>query len=127
MEKTALVNIEIERGAELLYILDRAGLQLNVALWVILPEYEDWRLVLTARQFDKIATRAAYKLVHEALDTAGFGVEKTPPIMIMPMSNPFIKALRRTFGKARSVDGMRFGGQMIGDRFIEDAYAYRIS
>lgn len=26
-----------------------------------------------------------------------------------------------------SAKGMRLGGQMIGDRFIEDAYVYRIS
>jgi hypothetical protein len=31
------------------------------------------------------------------------------------------------FGKANSVEGMRLGGQMIGDRFLEDAYLYRIS
>jgi len=30
-------------------------------------------------------------------------------------------------GKSKSVDGMRQGGQTFGDRFVEDAYAYRIS
>jgi len=25
------------------------------------------------------------------------------------------------------VEGMRLGGQLVGDRFIEDGYAYRIS
>jgi hypothetical protein len=47
--------------------------------------------------------------------------------MILPMSDPFIKGLRSIFGKAKSVEGMRLGGQLIGDRFIEDAYVYRIS
>jgi hypothetical protein len=35
--------------------------------------------------------------------------------------------LRRIFAKTKSVEGMRLGGQMIGDRFIEDAWVYRIS
>ncbi len=43
------------------------------------------------------------------------------------MTDPFIKGLRKMFGKAKSVEGMRLGLQTIGGRFIEDAYVYRIS
>jgi hypothetical protein len=42
------------------------------------------------------------------------------------MSDPFIRALRRILAKAKSVEGMRLGGQLIGDRFVEDALVYRI-
>ena len=47
--------------------------------------------------------------------------------MILPLTDRSIKALRRIFAKAKNVEGMRLGGQMIGDRFVEDAYVYRIS
>ena len=47
--------------------------------------------------------------------------------MILSMNDRFIRELRRIFGKAKSVDGMRIGRQMIGDRFVEDAYMYRVS
>lgn len=53
--------------------------------------------------------------------------EIKPVVMILPMTDPFIKGLRRIFGKTKNVEGMRRGGQMIGDRFIEDAFVYRIS
>jgi hypothetical protein len=53
--------------------------------------------------------------------------QNKPVVMILPMKDPFIKVLRRIFGKTKSVDGMRLGGQMIGDRFVEDGYLYRIS
>jgi hypothetical protein len=43
------------------------------------------------------------------------------------MADPFIKSLRRMFGKTKSVEGMRLGLQTIGDRFVEDAFVYRIS
>jgi len=66
-------------------------------------------------------------LLHKALDAAGFAVEKTPPILILPMDDPFIKALRRLFGKTRSVEGMILSGQSIGNRFLEEGYVYRIS
>ena len=44
----------------------------------------------------------------------------------MKMSDPFVRALRRVFAKTKSVEGMRLGGQQIGDRFVDDALVYRI-
>jgi hypothetical protein len=66
-------------------------------------------------------------LLHDALEDAGFTLEQTPPVVILHASDPFIRSLRKIFGKTSSVDGMRLSGQTFGDRFIEDAYAYRIS
>jgi hypothetical protein len=127
MDKAALVNIDVQRGAEILDALEGANVRVGVALWAYLSEYEDWRLVVSARRFDAMDLRDAYGLIHDRLEEAGVTLEKTPPVMILPMSDPFIRELRRIFGKARSVDGMRLGGQMIGDRFVQDAYVYRIS
>ena len=122
-----MVSPDIERGSELLDALERAKLKVGVALWAYSSEYEDWRLVVSARQFDSLDIRDAYRLLHNSLAAAGFTPEKTPPVMILPMAEPFIRELRQLFGKTRSVEGMRLGGQMIGDRFVQDAYVYRIS
>ena len=127
MDKTALVNIDIGRGAEVVDILDRAKIRPRVAMWAHLSEYEDWRLVVAAREFDALELRAAYRLLNDSLNAGGMTAQKKPVVMIFTMTDPFIKGLRRIFGKAKSVEGMRLGGQMIGDRFIEDAFVYRIS
>jgi len=127
MDKTAIVSIDIDRGSELLRILDRAKIHVAVALWMFSSEYEDWRLVVAGRQFDTIDLREAYRLINDSLAKAGFTPGRTPPIMILPMADAFIKSLRRIFGKAKSVEGLRLGGQMIGDRFVQDAYVYRVS
>jgi len=127
MDKTALVSLDIERGREVLDALEHAKLRVAIVLWVYLPEYEDWRLVLSARQFDSLDPREAYRRLHDSLAVAGLTAEKTPPVMILPMTDPFIRELRRLSGKTKSVEGKRLGGQMIGDRFVEDAYVYRIS
>lgn len=127
MDKAAMVSIDISRGAELIDALELAKLKISVALWAYLSEYEDWRLVVSARQFDSLDLREAYRLVHDSIAVKGFTPERTPPIMILPMTDPFIRELRRVFGKTKSAEGMRLGGQMIGDRFVEDAYVYRIS
>jgi hypothetical protein len=127
MDKSALVSIEVDRGAEILNILDRAELKISVAIFAHLSEYEIWRLVLAGSQFDGPRLRDAYRLLHKALDAAEFPLEKTPPLLILPMDDPFIRALRRLFGKSRSVEGMILGGQSIGNRFLEEGFVYRIT
>src|SRR5579872_3491427 len=127
MDKTALVSIDLDMGSELLQALDRAGLRVQVALWANLAEYQDWRLILSARKLDSVGIREGYRLLYESLAGGGFigfTAANTPSIMILPISDPFIKGLRSIFGKAKNVEGMRLGGQLIGDRFIEDAYVY---
>ena len=127
MDKTALVGFEVDRGAKILNILDQAGLRVRVAMWAFLGEYDEWRLVLSAPEFDDGMLQDAYGLLHKALNGAHFPLELTPTVVILRTTDPFIKALRKMLGRAKSVEGMRLGGQMIGDRYLDDAYVYRIS
>lgn len=127
MVKTALVGLDIDKGARILRILDDANLDIKVALWAYLGDYEDWRIVLASRKFDSVGHWDSYGVLHKALGKAGISLEETPSVVILGMNDPFIKTLRRIFGKAKSVAGMRLGLQSIGNRFLEDAYVYRIS
>jgi len=127
MDKTLLVSIDLEMGTEILRILDEAGLKVRVALWANLEEYADWRLLISSRRLATDGLLDAYRQVNSALHAAGFPMEKKPAIMILPMTDPFIKELRRIFAKARTVEGMRLGGQSIGGRWVEDAFVYRIT
>ena len=127
MAKEAMVSIDISRAAEIVETLERANVKVGVALWMFLSEYEDWRFVVAARQFDSPDPREAYRLFHDSLTAAGLKPQEIPAVLILPTADPFIRELRRIFGKAKSVEGMRLGGQEIGGRFVEDAYAYRIS
>jgi hypothetical protein len=94
-------------------------------MWLRTPEYEDWRFVLSSRVLDGIEPVAAYGRVHDELGKVGFLLESTPPLLLLKTRDPFIRELRLIFGK-KSVEGMRLGGQTLGDRFIEDAIVYRI-
>jgi len=127
MGQALLVSVDIPMGAEILRALDVAGLNVKVAAWMVLPEYEDWRIILASSAFDKAGTLKTFRLIREALDAAGIPIERRPIFVPLRLTDPTIRELRRIFGKAKSVEGMRLGGQMIGDRFIEDGYAYRIS
>ncbi len=127
MDKAVLVSAELTNGDKILEILDRSGLVVNVALWLHATEYDDWRFVLSSPRLDRAKPAEAYGLVHDALETNGFLLEHTPPLLIFRMSDPFIKSLRKMFGKTMAVEGMRLGKQTIGNRFVEDALVYRIT
>ena len=126
MAQALLVNIDLSIGSEILRILDDAGIKVSVAAWIVVEEYGDWRLLLSSRQLGP-SLLEAYGLVNDALRAAGFPIEKKPSILILPMTDSTVRALRRIFGKAKTVAGMRLGGQQIGKRWVEDAYVYRIS
>jgi hypothetical protein len=125
MDKATLVSIDLDQGEEVLKILDGAELRIKVALWLFSPDHDDWRLVLASRYLDE--SRHEYRLVNEALRKAGFPIAKKPLIWVMPMNDPFIRELRKRYGKAKDVEGMRLGLQTIGYWFVEDGYVYRIS
>ena len=116
MAKTILVGPDIEKGARILRILDDAGLRVTVALWAFLPDYEDWRLILSGRKFDAASLKGGYELFHDTLDAAGFSLEETPIVGIFRSSDSFIRSLRK-LGKTKSADGMRLGGRNLRGSF----------
>jgi hypothetical protein len=111
---------------EIVHALDCASLSISVAMWLYLSEYEDWRFLLASRRLDAAKGSSPYRLVRDALAASGITLERTPTLLILEMYDPFIRALRRMFAKTKNVEGMRLGGQLIGDRFVEDALVYRI-
>jgi hypothetical protein len=125
MDKTALVGMDLEKGSRVLEILDAAGLEVHVALWAFLDDYEDWRFVLSSRKFDAADIRKAYGLYHAALEKAGMDYEETPFTMILGPNDLFIRALRKKFGKDKRVEGTRIYSQRFGDRFAQQGYVYR--
>jgi hypothetical protein len=126
MDKVALVNFDIENGKEVIDALDRDGKAPNVALWAKLPEYEDWRLVIASDRLRQSGSLYGYSQINSAMDKARIPINRRPKISMRPMNKPFIKALREIFGKAADVYGMRLGGQVIGDQYLEDGFVYRI-
>jgi hypothetical protein len=126
MDKATLVETDFAMGSRMLEILDQAGVRVDVALWLRVPDYEDWRFALASRELDHAERSAGYGMLHDALDQGGFMLENTPSLLIFRTSDPFIRALRRIFKGVKSVEGTRLGGQTIGGRFIEDGVVYRI-
>jgi hypothetical protein len=126
MDAATLVNFDIENGQKVIDALDRDGKTPNVALWAKIPDYEDWRLVIASDRLDQSSPLSGYTEINEALKRAGFPFRRKPTISLRSMDKPFIQALRSVFASTADTYGMRLGGQTFGDKYIEDAFVYRI-
>lgn len=125
MAHPALVGVDVLQGERVVRLLEDEGIKLSLALWLLTDEYADWRFVLAAKELDPLTPFAQVKLIQDVLRKS-IAVEQMPTLSIMNTQHPFARSLHKLFGKAKSVKGMRLGGQLIGDRFIEDAFVYRI-
>jgi hypothetical protein len=123
---TSLVNFDIELGKDVIAALDQGGKSPKVALWAKLPDYENWRLIIASDSLDQSSPRSGYSEINEAMDKAKIPIHKQPAIFLRPMNSPLIRALRSTFASAGDTYGMRLGGQKFGDKYLEDAFVYRI-
>jgi hypothetical protein len=121
-----LITFDIEDGEKVVDALDKAGKAPNVALWAILPDYEDWRLVIASELLDQTSSFAGYPEINEAIRKAGIPTHRQPTIFLLPMNNPMIQGLRNAYGSMGDNLGMRLGGQKFGDKYLEDAVVYRI-
>lgn len=54
MDKALLVKIDLEKGGDILKMFDDAGLNVKVALWAYLSEYEDLRFIVASRNSMKL-------------------------------------------------------------------------
>ena len=126
MGTPTLISFDIENGERVLDALDKAGKAPNVALWAILPDYEDWRLVIASELLDQSSTRAGYSEIIEAIRNAGIPPHRQPTIFMRPMNDPMIQDLRKSYTSMSDNYGMRLGGQKFGDKYLEDAVVYRI-
>ena len=126
MDRATLVAFDVKLGEGVIAALERVGYKPNVALWAVLEEYGDARLVIASRKLDQKSLLKANGEVLDALRREQLDFHRLPTILVLRMTDKFIQALRSTFGKAKDVRGMRLGNQMIGDRYLEEGYVYRI-
>ncbi len=126
MVKTTLVGPDLPLADEILRALDEAKFPITVAMWLFEKERDKWSLVIATPLYDQLGAQKAYLRLIKILSAEGPVALSDLPIRLESVRRPMIKALRKIFGKAASVNGMRLGLQSVGGAWIDDAYIYRI-
>ncbi|MGH2583347.1 MAG: hypothetical protein ACRDJE_00360 [Dehalococcoidia bacterium] len=126
MVTTALVDEKIRGGQRLLEVLDKNKIQVDVALWLLDPNSESWRLVLASRQLENLGPGQAYRAIQSILRSSDIPGVELREISVRPPSSQLIKALRATISSGRDATRMHLSGNIINGVYIDDAYIYRV-
>ena len=107
MDQAVLVGLDIEMGQRVIDALDREGFPPEVAIWAMLPQYENWRFVLSSSRI------ARYEELIPLLRNAGVMPGARPGIDLRGADDPFITELRKKYAGQEEILGHRLGSQYL--------------
>jgi hypothetical protein len=125
MAKKVLVDADVQLGEKILASLDAAKFPISVALWT-LTEEDGWKFVIGTPLYGKEGPGEAHRRLIVALRRDDPESRDFDDVQLKTNRDPFVRELRRLFGKAASVKGMRLGGRYIGGVWLDDAVVYRV-
>jgi hypothetical protein len=127
MDKTALVEKDIQEGKGLIEALDKADFQVEAAIWFYLTDSGEWRLLIASPFVEKNGPKKAYSFIQAVL------AQLSPPsgislkdISVLSPKHHLISLLRIAIRTGPGISGIRFTRNVINNTLIEDAYIYRI-
>lgn len=125
--KEQLTDSMIRFGAELTAKLDALGVPVVAAMWVFVPEANEWRLFFASPEVNIEGPRSVYKKIQTAV--AEIGVENAIPfsmIGVLDANADLVRLLKVAVPTGPSVIGrLRFSRNVINGHFIDDALIYR--
>jgi len=129
MVAKSLTDQMIKAGAALVDSLDKRGLSPDAALWLYLPDQEQWRLVLAEVKLSRQGPRVLYQIINEAL-RAGEAESQDLSLDAIGLArpdSPLIQLLLSAIRTDRGISGIRFTNNVINGTVIDDAYIYRLT
>lgn len=127
MDKTILVDKNIEDGKALIQALDAKSLAIKAALWLFSSENNEWRLVIASPYVDKNGPRETYKFIQKTLKALPEVSLSLNDIFVMSPKNKLIELISTAIHTGNKIEGIRFTNNVIDNTLIEDAFIYRAS
>ncbi|OHB80045.1 MAG: hypothetical protein A2Z25_06365 [Planctomycetes bacterium RBG_16_55_9] len=128
MGKATLVDRDMQAGEALLKKLDEDKFKIKAALWLYMPDPEEWRLVLASPIVDTDGPIKAYEKVQSELqELDGRSELSLQNIALVSPHDKLIMALKTTIKTGKEISHIRLTGNVINGVFIEDAYIYRLT
>jgi hypothetical protein len=127
--KEQLTDAMIDAGAELTSKLDEIGLPITAALWLFMPEVNEWRLLFASVEVATKGPREVYDKIRLAIDQLKDKAASAPlsSIGLMDADADLVRLLRVAARTAPGVNRIRFSKNVINGHFIDDALIYRVA
>lgn len=126
MGSRLLVGSEIDEGTRLLQALDRAGVPIEVAFWLLTEESSEWHLVLATSLVEESSSREAYRRILDVQRTTEDVEYISGNLTIVGMNDRRVQALREALPTGIPRPGYHLGRVYARDVDIDDSYVYRV-
>lgn len=126
MAKKALLDADVKLGDKILAALDAAKFPISVALWTLTEQDGGWKFVIGTPYYEKLRPPDLHGRLITALRKEDPESRDFDDVQLRGNRDPFVRDLRKLFGKTPSVKGKRLDGYHLGDVWLDDAVVYRI-
>jgi hypothetical protein len=117
----------VSAGEQLVRALDDSGTRITSALWLLPPEEQSWRLIISSPEVAEKGPHAFYQKIDGVLRKRPNKVLSTSSISAVPPSNPLITLFRVALKTGQGFSNIRFTQNVINGILIPDAYVYRLN
>jgi len=127
--KDQLTDAMVEAGAQLTGKLDESGTPIIAALWLFMPEVNEWRLLFASPDVSAQGPRKVYERIRLALQDLGDKAAAAPlsAIGLLDPKDELVQLLKIAIRTGSGVGRTRFSKNVINGHFIDDALIYRIA
>ncbi|MFH0810999.1 MAG: hypothetical protein V2A77_11130 [Pseudomonadota bacterium] len=123
MDRTTLVEKDIEAGRKAVETLDKA-FEVTAALWLYSPDSEDWSLVIASPEVADKGPQETYRKIREVLTEPDLAALERDITVRKPDDD--LIGLFKVALHLEGIGGVRFTRNIINGVLIEDAYVYRM-
>jgi len=125
--KEQLTEAMIDAGALLTTKLDEMGVPITAALWMFVPDLNEWRLLFASPEVSSKGPRGVYQKIQNAIDQLGTTATDVP-LSVVAVVTPEADLIRMLSVAIRTGPGLsriRFSKNVVNGHFIDDALIYR--
>ena len=125
--KEQLTDAMIDVGELLIKQLDENGVPIRVALWLFMPDINEWRLRLESPDIPLLGPRKIYEQIEKARHMLGPQSEAVPlsVISLLNERDQLVQLLGSAMRTGNTTSRIRFTKNVINGHYISDALIYR--
>jgi hypothetical protein len=124
MDQAALVDVDIEGGAELVAQLGHGNFDVKVAYWLYTSEADQWFLYLVSDEVNRMGIAEAYKGVYKAMRTMRDLRINRFEVKLVGPDDPVARAIMDFSSRLHAPLPTWVRGSTLGDLHVENAYIY---
>src|SRR6266542_2635775 len=127
MDKTQLVDSDMQAGRQIIEGLERLGIPIDVAFWLQDDESLDWRLIVSSPSVPKDGPRRLYTALFVTLRDLNHPTIRLEDVVGASPNENRIKDLKRRVGTNDGLHDIRLDGLDLGFQHYRSARVYRVA